>query len=294
MKYNPKKLTYGDALRIATANMTVTVEDENGQHVTGKLKHIGPNDALAGDNLALRDLIALALITTSNEYFMVCDDDGGILCPAIRFDRDLNVTWNTIISIEENPDDGKELDFSEWKTELVKQETPEDGTSMDASYEKAKEWESELPKANGIYRSATGSVWLHSGDTWTPILNRHGNIPPKALQQSNLEFAISSHKAHRWPFEREVEKKLPTRPGFYRNKDKTNLYHLDSCGVWKLIACMGPDFDSRSLKDPWESRFIPVLIGEVMSERHVRNDMPLHYCTLGLEQPKEADCGGEL
>lgn len=33
MKYNPKKLTYGDALRIATANMTVTVEDENGQHV---------------------------------------------------------------------------------------------------------------------------------------------------------------------------------------------------------------------------------------------------------------------
>lgn len=214
MKYNPKKLTYGDALRIATANMTVTVEDENGQHVTGKLKHIGPNDALAGDNLALRDLIALALITTSNEYFMVCDDDGGILCPAIRFDRDLNVTWNTIISIEENPDDGKELDFSEWKTELVKQETPEDGTSMDASYEKAKEWESELPKANGIYRSATGSVWLHSGDTWTPILNRHGNIPPKALQQSNLEFAISSHKAHRWPFEREVEKKLPTRPGF--------------------------------------------------------------------------------
>ena len=27
MKYNPKKLTYGDALRISTANMTVTVED---------------------------------------------------------------------------------------------------------------------------------------------------------------------------------------------------------------------------------------------------------------------------
>ena len=50
MKYNPKKLTYGDALRIATANMTVTVEDETRQHVTGKLKHIGPNDALAGDN----------------------------------------------------------------------------------------------------------------------------------------------------------------------------------------------------------------------------------------------------
>lgn len=92
MKYDPKKLTYGDALRISTANMTVTVEDENGQHVTGKLKHIGPNDALAGDNLVLRDLIALALITTSNEYFVVCDDDGGILCPAIRFDHDLNVT----------------------------------------------------------------------------------------------------------------------------------------------------------------------------------------------------------
>ena len=28
MKYNPKKLTYGDALRNETANMTVTVEDE--------------------------------------------------------------------------------------------------------------------------------------------------------------------------------------------------------------------------------------------------------------------------
>lgn len=286
MKYNPKKLTYGDALRIATANMTVTVEDENGQHVTGKLKHIGPNDALAGDNLALRDLILLALITTSNEYFVVRDDDERILCPAIRFDRDLNVTWNTIISIEENPDDGKELDFSEWKTELVKQETPEDGTSMDASYEKAKEWESELPKANGIYRSATGSVWLHSGDTWTPILNRHGNIPPKALQQSNLEFAISSHKAHRWPFEREVKKKLPTRPGFYRNKDKTNLYHLDSRGVWKLIAYMCPDFDLQ-LKDPWDCPSVPVLSGEVVSEKQVRNDMPLHYYKLGLKQPKE-------
>ena len=60
MKYNPKKLTYGDALGIATANMTVTVEDENGQHVTGKLKHLGPNDALAGDNLELRVLITLA------------------------------------------------------------------------------------------------------------------------------------------------------------------------------------------------------------------------------------------
>lgn len=286
MKYNPKKLTYDDALRIATANMTVTVEDENRQHVTGKLKHIGPNDALAGDNLALRDLILLALITTSNEYFVVRDDDERILCPAIRFDRDLNVTWNTIISIEENPDDGKELDFSEWKTELVKQETPEDGTSMDASYEKAKEWESELPKANGIYRSATGSVWLHSGDTWTPILNRHGNIPPKALQQSNLEFAISSHKAHRWPFEREVEKKLPTRPGFYRNKDKTNLYHLDSSGVWKLIAYMCPDFDLQ-LKDPWDCPSVPVLSGEVVSEKQVRNDMPLHYYKLGLKQPKE-------
>ena len=124
MKYNPKKLTYGDALRISTTNMTVTVEDENRQHVTGKLKHIGPNDALAGDNLALRDLIALALIITDNEYFVVCDDDERILCPAIRFDRDLNVTWNTIISIEENPDDGEELDFAELKTKLVKDETP--------------------------------------------------------------------------------------------------------------------------------------------------------------------------
>lgn len=287
MKYDPKKLTYGDALRISTANMTVTVEDENRQHVTGKLKHIGPNDALAGDNLALRDLIALALIITDNEYFVVCDDDERILCPAIRFDRDLNVTWNTIISIEENPDDGVELDVSEWKAKLFTDETPTavvDKTTTDTQAEK---WEADLPKANGIYKAATGSVWLHSGDTWTPILNCHGNIPPSALQQSNPEFAISSHKAHRWPFEREVEKKLPTRPGFYRNKDKTSVYYLDSYGVWKLIAYMGPDFDSHSLKDPWKSQFIPVLSGEVMSERHVRNDMPLHYCTLGLKQPKE-------
>lgn len=289
MKYDPKKLTYGDALRIATANMTVTVEDENRQHVTGKLKHIGPNDALAGDDLALRDLIALALIITDNEYFVVRDDDERILCPAIRFDRDLNVTWNTIISIEENPDDGKELDVSEWKAKLFTDETPTavvDKTTTDTQAEK---WEADLPKANGIYKAATGSVWLHSGDTWTPILNCHGNIPPSALQQSNPEFAISSHKAHRWPFEREVEKKLPTRPGFYRNKDKTSLYHLNSYGVWKLIAYMGPDFDLQ-MKDPWDSPLVPVFDGEVVSERCVRNDMPLHYCTLGLKQPKEADC----
>lgn len=286
MKYDPKKLTYGDALRISTANMTVTVEDENRQHVTGKLKHIGPNDALAGDDLALRDLIALALIITDNEYFVVCDDDERILCPDIRFDHDLNVTWNTIISIEENPDDGKELDVSEWKAKLVKDETPTAVVDKTTTDTQAEEWEADLPKANGIYKAATGSVWLHSGGTWTPILNCHGNIPPSALQQSNPEFAISSHKAHRWPFEREVEKKLPTRPGFYRNKDKTSVYYLDSCGVWKLIAYMGPDFDLQ-MKDPWDSPLVPVFDGEVVSERRVRNDMPLHYYKLGLKQPKE-------
>ena len=286
MKYDPKKLTYGDALRISTANMTVTVEDENGQHVTGKLKHIGPNDALAGDNLALRGLIALALITTSNEYFVVRDDDERILCPAIRFDHDLNVTWNTIISIEENPDDGKELDVSEWKAKLFTDETPTAVVDKTTTDTQAEEWEADLPKANGIYKAATGSVWLHSGDTWTPILNCHGNIPPSALQQSNPEFAISSHKAHRWPFEREVEKKLPTRPGFYRNKDKTSVYYLDSYGVWKLIAYMCPDFDLQ-LKDPWDCPSVPVLSGEVVSEKQVRNDMPLHYYKLGLKQPKE-------
>lgn len=286
MKYDPKKLTYGDALRISTANMTVTVGDENGQHVTGKLKHLGPNDALAGDNLALRDLIALALIITDNEYFVVCDDDRGILYPAIRFDSDLNVTWNTIISIEENPDDGKELDVSEWKAKLVKDETPTAVVDNTTTYTQAEKWEADLPKANGIYKAATGSVWLHSGDTWTPILNCHGNIPPSALQQSNPEFAISSHKAHRWPFEREVEKKLPTRPGFYRNKDKTSVYYLDSYGVWKLIAYMCPDFDLQ-LKDPWNCPSVPVLSGEVVSEKKVRNDMPLHYYKLGLKQPKE-------
>lgn len=286
MKYNPKKLTYDDALRIATANMTVTVEDENRQHVTGKLKHLGPNDALAGDNLALRDLIALALIITDNEYFVVCDDDGGILCPAIRFDRDLNVTWNTIISIEENPDDGVELDVSEWKAKLFTDETPTAVVDKTTTDTQAEEWEADLPKANGIYKAATGSVWLHSGDTWTPILNCHGNIPPSALQQSNPEFAISSHKAHRWPFEREVEKKLPTRPGFYRNKDKTSVYYLDSYGVWKLIAYMCPDFDLQP-KDPWNCPSVPVLSGEVVSEKQVRNDMPLHYYKLGLKQPKE-------
>lgn len=288
MKYDPKKLTYGDALKISTANMTVTVEDENGQHVTGKLKHIGPNDALAGDNLALRDLILLALITTSNEYFMVCDDDEGILCPAIRFDHDLNVTWNTIISIEENPDDGVELDFADWKATLVKVETPTADEDKPTDDTQAEEWEKQLPKANGFYKAATGSVWLHTGDTWTPILDHHGNVPPHALQQTTEAFAVSSH-SKRFPFERLSEKKLPTRPGFYRNKDKTNLYHLNSRGVWKLIAYMGPDFNLQ-MKDPYDSPLVPVFGGEVVSERRVRNDMPLHYCTLGLKQPKEAVC----
>ena len=119
MKYDPKKLTYGDALRISTANMTVTV-NVGGVHVTGKLKHLDMDDALACDDPALRDLMALSLIITDNEYFVVRDDDKGTLCPAIRFDHDLNVTWNTIISIEENPDDGVELDFDDWKATLVK------------------------------------------------------------------------------------------------------------------------------------------------------------------------------
>lgn len=293
MKYDPKKLTYGDALRISTANMTVTAEVGGVLHVTGKLKHLDMDDALACDDPALRDLMALSLIISDDEHFVVRDDKG-ILCPAIRFDRDLNVTWNTIISIEENPDDGEELDFAGWKAKLVNDETPTADVDKPTTDTQAEEWEKQLPKANGFYKAATGSVWLHAGDTWTPILNHHGNVPPNALQQTTEAFAVSSGHSKRFPFERLCEKKLPTRPGFYRNKDKTNLYYLDSCGVWKLIACMGPDFGSHSLKDPWESRFIPVLIGEVMSERHVRNDMPLHYCTLGLKQPKEADCGGEL
>ena len=179
MKYNPKKLTYGDALGIATANMTVTVEDENGQHVTGKLKHLGPNDALAGDNLELRVLITLALTTTSNEYFVVRDDDGGILCPAIRFDHDLNVTWNTIISIEENPDDGVELDLADWKATLVKVETPTADVDKPTTDTQAEEWEKQLPKANGFYKAATGSVWLHAGDTWTPIRRTPCSRPPR-------------------------------------------------------------------------------------------------------------------
>ena len=83
-----------------------------------------------------------------------------------------------------------------------------------------------------------------------------------------------------------MEKKLPTRPGFYRNKDKTSVYYLDSYGVWKLIAYMCPDFDLQ-LKDPWDCPSVPVLSGEVVSEKQVRNDMPLHYYKLGLKQPKE-------
>lgn len=293
MKYDPKKLTYGDALNISTANMTVTVEDENGQPVTGKLKHFDMDDALACDIPALRDLMALSLIISDNEYFVVRDDDEGILCPAIRFDHDLNVTWNTIISIEENPDDGEELDFADWKATLVKDETPTADVDKPTTDTQAEEWEKQLPKANGFYKAATGSVWLHTGDTWTPILNHHGNVPPNALQQTTEAFAVSSGHSKRFPFERLSEKKLPTRPGFYRNKDKTNLYHLNSCGVWKLIAYMGPDFNLQ-MKDPWDSPLVPVLGGEAVSERRVRNDMPLHYCTLGLEQPKEADCGANF
>ena len=285
MKYDPKKLTYGDALNISTANMTVTVEAKGEQPVTGKLKHLDMADALACDNPAIRDLMALSLITSDNEYFVVRDDDGGIPCPAIRFDHDLNVTWNTIISIEENPDDGVEL----WKATLVKVDTPTADVDKPTTDTQAEEWEKQLPKANGFYKAATGSVWLHTGDTWTPILDHHGNVPPQALQQTTEAFAVSSGHSKRFPFERLCEKRLPTRPGFYRNKDKTNLYHLNSCGVWKLIAYMGPDFDLQ-MKDPWDSPFVPVLGGEAVSERRVRNDMPLHYCTLGLKQPKEADC----
>ena len=272
--------------------MTVTV-NAGGVHVTGKLKHLDMDDALACDDPALRDLMALSLIITDNEYFVVRDDDKGTLCPAIRFDHDLNVTWNTIISIEENPDDGVELDFADWKATLVKVETPtadEDKTTTDTQ---AEEWEKQLPKANGFYKAATGSVWLHTGDTWTPILDHHGNVPPHALQQTTEAFAVSSGHSKRFPFERLSEKKLPTRPGFYRNKDKTNLYHLNSCGVWKLIAYMGPDFNLQ-MKDPWDSPLVPVFGGETVSERRVRNDMPLHYCTLGLKQPKEADCGANF
>ena len=109
------------------------------------------------------------------------------------------------------------------------------------------------------------------------------------MQQTTEAFAVSSGHSKRFPFERLCEKPLPTRPGFYRNKDKTNLYHLNSCGVWKLIAYMGPDFDLQ-MKDPWDSPLVPVFGGEAVSERRVRNDMPLHYCTLGLKQPKEAVC----
>lgn len=292
MKYDPKKLTYGDALRIATANMTVTVEVGGVQHVTGKLKHIGPNDAFAEDNLALRDLIALALIITDNEYFVVRDDDERILCPAIRFDRDLNVTWNTIISIEENPDDGVELDVSEWKAKLLTDETPTavvDKTTTDTQAEK---WEADLPKANGIYKAATGSVWLHSGNMWTPILNRYGNVPPSATPQDETGFAISSHKAKRFPFEKVNLAKLPTEEGYYLSKDRTKLFLLDRDGFWTLVAYMGARLDDGYFADtdkcsPCDDlEYVPVASHLRVTERNMREYAPLSKAKLGLRKPR--------
>lgn len=195
MKYDPKKLTYGDALRISTANMTVTVEIGGVQHVTGNLKHLDMDDALACDDPALRDLMALSLIITDNEYFAVRDDEG-ILCPAIRFDHDLNVTWNTIISIEENPDDGEELDLAEWKTKLVKVDTPTADVDKPTTDTQAEEWEKQLPKANGFYKAATGSVWLHAGDTWTPILE-----PSRQRSAASLAADHRGIRRQQRPFE---------------------------------------------------------------------------------------------
>lgn len=289
MKYDPKKLTYGDALRIATANLTVTAEDKDGQHVTGKLKHIGLNDALEGDNLAIRDLIAIALITTNNEYFVVRHDDGRILCPAIRFDGDLNVTWNKLVSIEENTDDGEELDFSEWKTKLVKDETPTATVDKPTTDTQAEEWEAKLPKANGFYKAATGSVWLHTGDVWTPILNHYGNVPPNALQQTTEAFAVSSGHSKRFPFERLCEKPLPTKPGWYKSADKTTLFHLDEFGVWRMVAYMAPTFSTLAGNGEWKTKYVPMQVDEIMPESKMRQYMPLIHYMLGLKQPKEEE-----
>lgn len=292
MKYDPKHLTYEDALEIEKRGLAVTAKSfEDGSTHTGPLRHMTLSDVLKSADIDTRLMMIAAITTSGLEYFYIAVREPGFNydLPAIVFRRDGGIDDNYIIGIEGQSTSGVEINADELMDRLVKQETPTADADKTTTDTQAEEWEADLPKANGIYKAATGSVWLHSGDTWTPILNCHGNIPPSALQQSNPEFAISSHKAHRWPFEREVEKKLPTRPGFYRNKDKTSVYYLDSCGVWKLIAYMGPDFNLQ-MKDPYDSPLVPVFGGEVVSERRVRNDMPLHYCTLGLKQPKEAVC----
>lgn len=289
MKYDPKHLTYEDALEIEKRGLAVTAKNfEDGSPHTGPLRHMTLSDALKSADMETRLMMIAAITTSGLEYFYIAVREPGFNydLPAIVFRRDGSIDDNYIIGIEDQSTSGVEINADELMDRLVKQETPAADVDKPTTDTQAEEWEKQLPKANGFYKAATGSVWLHAGDTWTPILDHHGNVPPHALQQTTEAFAVSSGHSKRFPFERLSEKPLPTRPGFYRNKDKTSVYYLDSYGVWKLIAYMCPDFDLQ-LKDLWDCPSVPVLSGEVVSEKQVRNDMPLHYYKLGLKQPKE-------
>ena len=175
---------------------------------------------------------------------------------------------------------------------LVKQETPAADADKSTSDRQTDEWKAKLPKGLGIYKAATGSVWLHSGNMWTPILNRYGNVPPSATPQDETGFAISSHKAKRFPFEKVNLAKLPTEEGYYLSKDRTKLFLLDRDGFWTLVAYMGARLDDGYFADtdkcsPCDDlEYVPVASHLRVTERNMREYAPLSKAKLGLRKPR--------
>lgn len=299
-KYDPEHLTKDDLDQIAARHLTVTVTSPYGMSYRGKVKQLDSDDVFEVEKIDRMSAVFLDEMLFSDLYlyyilYPVGTFHDDIPTPAIAFSKttlETDVVHNFITAIDDaniDEHEGEEITADELKAKLVEQETPEDGTAMDASAKKAKKWEAKLPKANGFYKAATGSVWLLTGDVWTPILNHYGNVPPNALQQTTEAFAVSSGHSKRFPFERLCEKPLPTKPGWYKSADKTTLFHLDEFGVWRMTAYMAPTFSTLAGNGEWKTKYVPMQVDEIMPESKMRQYMPLIHYMLGLKQPKEEE-----
>ena len=295
MKYDPKHLTYEDALEIEKRGLAVTAKNfEDGSPHTGPLRHMTLSDALKSADMETRLMMIAAITTSGLEYFYIAVREPGFNydLPAIVFRRDGSIDDNYIIGSEDQSTSGVEINADELMDRLVKQETPAADADKSTSDRQTDEWKAKLPKGLGIYKAATGSVWLHSGNMWTPILNRYGNVPPSATPQDETGFAISSHKAKRFPFEKVNLAKLPTEEGYYLSKDRTKLFLLDRDGFWTLVAYMGARLDDGYFADtdkcsPCDDlEYVPVASHLRVTERNMREYAPLSKAKLGLRKPR--------
>lgn len=155
MKYDPKHLTYEDALEIEKRGLAVTAKNfEDGSPHTGPLRHMTLSDALKSADMETRLMMIAAITTSGLEYFYIAVREPGFNydLPAIVFRRDGSIDDNYIIGIEDQSTSGVEINADELMDRLVKQETPAADADKSTSDRQTDEWKASSRRASASTR----------------------------------------------------------------------------------------------------------------------------------------------